>query len=447
MRGVYSLLLYLLAPVAVLRLWIKGRRVPGYRRHWRERFARQPASRKAVIWVHAVSVGEVRAAAPLLEALLRRDPARPALLTVTTPAGRETVRQLFGDRVACRYLPYDLPGAVERFLRAWQPVVAVFAEVELWPNLYAAIAARKVPLYLVNARLTATSLRRYRRAAGLMRATVACIAHVAAQSAADAERLRRLGVGAADITVCGNLKFAACLAAGFSAQVSRLQSRLSGAQPIWVAASTHAGEESIVLSAHLRIRQRFAQALLLLVPRHPERAAELRRQCDAAGLAWRFSSAPPLSGAAVVIVDQLGLLLPCYGVAQAAFIGGSLIDRGGHNPIEALLAGVPVIYGPYPGNFTALYARLQAAGAARRGDDAETLAAQLCDWFADAPARRRASRAGRAVVGENQDVLPCTLAVLGAPPHYRARPLGAGQGGGGGLAALAPPRHGCADRL
>lgn len=413
MRALYSLLLYLLLPAVLLRLWIRGGRDPGYRLHWGERFGRNAVPRaRGVIWLHAVSVGEVRAAEPLIRALLVRHPGAAMLVTVMTPTGRRTVRQLFGDSVHCRYLPYDLPGATRRFVAALQPSLAIFMEVELWPNLYAAVAARGVPLYLVNARLSRASSRGYSYIGGFMRATLSCVRHIAAQTEADRKRFTQLGVSPARVSVTGNLKFDVELPADLHARGERLCAGLAGRRPVWVAASTHEGEEAVMLAAHAELLQHDPHALLLLVPRHPERAAALVRQCNRLQLDCRLSSDVSVTDVPVLLVDQLGLLVYCYAVADAAFIGGSLVDRGGHNPIEALLAGVPVISGPYTANFADVYRQLQAAGAVQPVTAPAQLAAQLHTWFSDAASHARAVASGRRVVEGNRGALAQVLAVL-----------------------------------
>lgn len=398
-------------PVVLLRLWLRGRRVPAYRRHWAERFALQPAPVRDALWLHAVSVGEVRALAPLIDALRRRYPQRPVLLTVTTPGGRETAHALYGGQLVCRYLPYDLPGAVRRFVAGVRPVTAIVAEVEIWPNLFATLQARGVPLYLVNARLSEKSLRRYRRSGGLASAALRCVRHVAAQSETDAARFRRLGVAEHDITVTGNLKYAAVLPGDLDSQAERLRRRLSGRRPVWVAASTHEGEEAGVLRAHAEVLRHYPQAVLLLAPRHPERAGELARECARMALECRLYS-EPCEGAAVVIVDRLGVLLYCYAVADVAFMGGSLVARGGHNPVEALLAGVPVLSGAHLENFSGLYAQLQTRGAARVVAESDELAQQLRLWFDDPGARERAVEAGRGVFEHARSVVDRVLDVV-----------------------------------
>jgi 3-deoxy-D-manno-octulosonic-acid transferase len=412
MRVLYSLLLYLLLPGALLRLWMKGRRNPGYRRHWRERLGRDLPQGGEVVWLHAVSVGEVRAAEPLVRALLARHPDKSLLITVMTPTGRQTVQQLFGDSVRCRYLPYDLPGPVQRFLAALQPSVAIFLEVELWPNLYAALAARGVPLYLVNARLSEKSLRGYRYLGTLIRATLRAVRRVAAQTELDKARFLQLGVPADAVSVTGNLKFDIQLPCDLAERARQIRQQLSGRQPVWVAASTHQGEETAVLAAHVELLQRYPHALLVLVPRHPERAAAIMRHCDSRHLTCRLFSASAFADASVLVVDQLGLLVYCYAIADVAFVGGSLVDRGGHNPIEALLAGTPVISGPHVHNFAAVYAQLQQAGAAVSIESAAQLPAQLHAWCSDVRAREQAVSAGENVIRTNRGAVDRVLAVI-----------------------------------
>lgn len=411
MRALYSLLLYLLLPGVLIRLWMRGRREPAYRLHWAERLGRDLAQGGG-IWLHAVSVGEVRAAEPLLRALQADDPARPILVTVTTPGGRQTLQQLFGDSVQCRYLPYDLPCAARRFVSALQPAMAIFMEVELWPNLYAALAARGVPLYLVNARVSQRSWRGYRRLGGLTRRTLQAVRRVAAQTALDKTRFIQLGMPPDAVSVTGNLKFDAGLPADLAERAGRLRKQLSGRQPAWVAASTHEGEEALLLEAHAELLKSHPDALLLLVPRHPERAASLVRLCSGHGLVCSLYSSAAFAGASVLLVDRLGLLVYCYAVADAAFIGGSLVDRGGHNPIEALLAGTAVISGPYTAGFADVYRQLQAAGAARVAASSDGLVSQLSEWFRDGQSRAAAVEAGRRIVQDNRGALGRIMALI-----------------------------------
>jgi 3-deoxy-D-manno-octulosonic-acid transferase len=245
-----------------------------------------------------------------------------------------------------------------------------------------------------------------------MRRTLSCVRHIAAQTEGDRMRFMQLGVPPAGVSVTGNLKYDVELPADLAVRAAQLRARLAGRRPVWVAASTHEGEEAALLAAHAELLQQHPHAVLLLVPRHPERAAALARQCHSQDLECRLSSEVSVAGVPVLLVDQLGLLVYCYAVADAAFIGGSLVDRGGHNPIEALLAGTPVISGPYTANFADVYRQLQEAGAVQRVTAPAQLAGQLRGWFNDAAARTRAVAAGRHVVEGNRGALAQVLAVL-----------------------------------
>jgi len=415
LRYLYSLILYLVLPWVLLRLWLKGFRVPGYRRHWIQRFGFGGSNTvNDVIWIHAVSVGEVHAAQVLIHHLLSDSGGRRILVTTTTPTGRDSAQQLFGQTVSHRYLPYDLPGSVSRFLTAARPAVAVIMETEIWPNLYHQLHQRRVPLLLLNARLSRASLKGYLKLPGLSRAAIHCVDRIAAQSEEDAQRFVCLGASQQQLCVAGNLKFDGQLPADFDERVTALNSSLGTERLIWVAGSTHGGEDRQVLDAHRRILQLHAHALLLIVPRHPERAKEVGRLCQRAGMAFQyFSCMPaPLDGTRVVIVDTLGDLLYLYGLAKAAFVGGSLTDKGGHNPVEALLAGAPVISGPSVSNFQSVYQQLVDAGAVEMIRTEAALADQVCDWFVDRLQRDAAAESGLRVIGENRGALQRSLVLL-----------------------------------
>jgi 3-deoxy-D-manno-octulosonic-acid transferase len=417
LRHLYSLTLYLLLPAVLLRLWWRGGRVPGYRRNWAERFGYvEPPAAPGSLWIHAVSVGEVRAAEPLVKVIRRRWPQRRVLMTTTTPTGRATVRRLFGGAVRCLYLPYDLPGAVGRFLARVQPALGVVMESEIWPNLYQGMKARGTPLLLVNARLSEVSLRRYRLLGVLARTTLDCVTCIAAQTRPDAARFIRMGAPRQRVCVTGNLKFEALLPAGFDQRVALLRARLGAQRPVWTAGSTHRGEERHVLQAHRLVLQRVPGALLLLAPRHPERAAELVGLCSAAGLACcRYSElGGAATGAPVVIVDVLGELAVCYGASRAAFLGGSLVDAGGHNPLEALLAGAPVLTGPWRENFADIYQALLAQHAAEQVATAAELARTLTDWLGGSAVPGERLAAGRGVIAAQRGALQKTLQLLDA---------------------------------
>jgi 3-deoxy-D-manno-octulosonic-acid transferase len=416
LRYLYSLILYLMLPAVLLRLWWRGRRVPGYRRHWRERFGFGATSAAGTLWIHAVSVGEVRAAEPLVAAVRRRWPERPLLLTTTTPTGRATAGELFGSAVRCAYLPYDLPGAVRRFLARVSPALAVVMETEIWPNLYHGLRTRKVPLLLVNARLSDASLRRYRWLAGFMKSTLDGVERVAAQTEQDRERFLQLGVPRPRIVVTGNLKFDAALPEDFGERVAAAREKLAPARPCWVAGSTHGGEETRVLEAHRRVLERVPTALLLLVPRHPERASEVASLCARAGFGCRlYSRLQRLeAGDRVVIVDTLGDLAVLYGLSPVAFVGGSLVGHGGHNPLEAFLAGAAVVAGPHVENFRQVYDALLECGVVQQIETDAELAQTVSDWLGDESARSAVVAAGRRVIEAQRGAVDLTMELLDA---------------------------------
>ena len=426
MRYLYSLTLYLLLPWVLLRLWLKGFRVPDYRRHWKQRFGSGGSiSVRNAIWIHAVSVGEVCAAQALIKSLLSEDNDRPILLTTMTPTGRDTALRLFGQTVSYRYLPYDLPGSVRRFLNAVRPDVAVIMETEIWPNLYHQLYHRHTPLLLLNARLSEASLNGYLKLPGLGRPAIRCVTTIAAQSESDAQRFMRLGASRQQLSVIGNLKFDNQLPVDFEERVAALKNSLGSDRRIWVAGSTHRGEEPQVLDAHRRIVQLHADALLIIVPRHPERAKELAVLCQQTGLLFKYfsSMSAPLETARVLIVDTLGDLVYLYGLAKAAFVGGSLTGKGGHNPLEALLAGAPVISGPSVDNFQAIYRQLLSVGAVEMIHTEAELAERVCGWFVDTARRNAATEAGLRVIRQNQgslqrclDLLRNELGTSGSPP-------------------------------
>jgi 3-deoxy-D-manno-octulosonic-acid transferase len=407
-RWLYTLLLYLLVPVVLLRLQWRGRANPDYRRRWAERFGwftapplRQP------IWVHAVSVGEALAAAPLIEALLARYPERSLVVTSTTPTGSGRVKALFGGRVFHVYLPYDLPGAVRRFLDRTSPSVGIIMETELWPNLFHHCARRRIPLAIVNARLSPGSARGYARVAPLTRSTLAAVRLIAAQGEGDADRFRALGARDDQLQVMGNLKFDQTLPADLAAQATALRTQWGIERPVWIAASTHEGEDAQVLDAFARIRQALPTSLLILVPRHQERfdrVAALAQGRDFR-MVRRSSGEQASADTELFLGDTLGELPLFYAAADVAFVGGSLVPVGGHNMLEPAALGVPVLTGPQRFNFSDISEALLAAGAALEVTDAETLATAVIHWLGDAEARQRAGEAGRQLVADNRGAL------------------------------------------
>jgi len=362
MRFAYSLLWYAATPLLLLRLLWRARRQPEYLRHVTERFGvyRGAADAVPLIWVHAVSVGETRAAAPLVRALQARHPRHRILLTHMTPTGRDTGAALFGDSVLQCYLPYDQPCAVARFLDRFRPVAGVLIETEIWPNLIHAAAARDIPLYLVNARLSVRSQAGYRRSGALARDALRALTGITAQTGEDAARLRELGAPA--VTVTGNLKFDIEVPTYQTAAGRELRAGL-GARPVLVAASTRDGEEALLLDAVRR--EGLGDALLIIVPRHPQRGPQVAQAlAPLFRVARRAAGEVPAPDTELYIADTLGELGIFYRLAPLAVIGGSFVPHGGQNPLEPARLGVAVLSGPHIGNFRDIYRILVEAGGA-----------------------------------------------------------------------------------
>ena len=370
----YSLVFYLATPLILLRLLWRARKQPAYLLHLGERFGFYGAKPKQpLIWVHAVSVGETRAAQPLIEALQARWPDHGILLTCMTPTGRAAGQEVYGDNVTQAYLPYDMPVTVDRFFRHFFPQFGVLMETEVWPNLLAAAQRHAVPVMLANARLSARSARGYGRIKSLVRPAFAAFKAVAAQTPQDAQRLSALGVSTAE--VCGNLKFDVTPAEDKLA-LGRHWRALLGNRQVWLAASTREGEEQLILAAWRVLAM--PEAILVLVPRHPQRFAEVAALLTAEDISFVRRSLGLLNAATQVwLGDSMGEMAAYYAMADLAFIGGSLLPLGGQNLIEAAACGCPVLVGPHTFNFTQATEDAIAAGTAQRVLDADALGRQL----------------------------------------------------------------------
>jgi 3-deoxy-D-manno-octulosonic-acid transferase len=414
-RAVYSILLYLLIPFALLRLVWRARHQPGYLHHIAERFGfYSVAVAPPVIWLHAVSVGETRAAEPLVEALRERWPDHRILLTHMTPTGRETGERVFGDSVSRCYLPYDLPFAVRRFLSHYRPRLGLLLETELWPNLIHACRAKSILLYLVNARLSERSARGYARFAGFTSATLGELVGVAAQTATDAQRLSALG--APHVAVCGNLKFDRSPRPQDLELGERFR-RWFGARPVFLAASTREEEEEKVLAA---VELAAVHGLLtVIVPRHPQRFDAVARLVAGRGLEYqRRSEGRPVAGnAAVLLGDSLGELYAYYAACDLAFIGGSLLPLGGQNLLEACAVGKPAVVGPYTFNFEEATRLAVEAGAALQVRDEKELGRVLKELLADRERRGRMGEAGLALMRQHQGAAQRIVALLQSAPR------------------------------
>jgi 3-deoxy-D-manno-octulosonic-acid transferase len=415
LRKLYTLLIYLLVPLVILRLAWRSLRAPAYRHRWPERFGRiEPALGERVIWLHAVSVGEVQAAEPVVLALLEQRPDYSVLITTVTPTGSARVNALFGDNVAHVYAPYDLPWAVSRFLDRVRPELAIVLETELWPNLFHACSRRAIPLLLVNARLSERSEAGYQRVRGLAAQTLSAVNEIAAQSELDANRFINIGADESTITITGNLKFEQRVPPSLLERAEALRRDWGVGRTVWVAGSTHEGEDSLLLDVFRQLRERFSDCLLVLVPRHPERfdsVAELCRQRNYNTL-QRSEGVPCTPATEVFIGDSMGELPLFYAASDVAFVGGSLVRHGGHNLLEPAALGVPVVTGPHVFNFVEICELLQQAGACVKVEDVAGLADTLCQWLEDANERHRVGQRGRDTVEKNRGALQSVMAMI-----------------------------------
>ena len=415
-RRAYSAALYLLAPLVWKRVWRE--QLPGRPRRERLGFIPSAGESERILWLHCASVGEVQAARPLIEALARRHPDRRLVITTMTATGAERAHavaerlQYEADvaEVSHHFVPLDFPGAARRFLDRLRPDLAIFFETELWPNLLAGCERRGIPVAVVNGRLSPRAFRGYRRLGRLMAEALSHVSWLGAKSEADAERFRALGMAAGKTEVTGSLKFDLARDDKAFGVSERLRTEI-GKRPVWVAGSTHEGEDEALLEAHARLRERCPEALLILVPRHPRRFEAAAELCRHAGmpLARRSRNEAVTGETAVYLGDTMGELSALYGAGDAAFVGGSLVPIGGHNLLEPAAMGVPVLTGPELANFTDVAEALRERQALVEVTDAVTLADALARLLGDAAERERLAAAGWAVVEANRGALARTL--------------------------------------
>jgi len=416
-RTLYTLLFHLGLPLVALRLFLRSRKAPAYAQRVGERFALGlPALKPGGIWVHAVSVGESIAAAPMIRALMQRHPGLPITVTCMTPTGSERIRALFGDQVQHCYLPYDLPWAAARFLDRARPVLGVIMETELWPNHIHQCARRGIPVALANARLSERSARGYARFAGLTRPMLEEMSWIAVQTEAEAERFRQLGARPQCVSVTGSIKFDLTIDPELLARANELRGLWQAQRrPVWIAASTHAGEDEIILAAHRQLLEKHRDALLILVPRHPERFNPMFELCTRESLRTlrRSTGEPVTADTQVLLGDTMGELLFLYALADVAFVGGSLVPNGGHNLLEPAALGKPVLSGPHLFNFLEIAAQLREVGALREVVDAPSLAVAVAALWDEPASAERMAEAGLGVMKANQGALERLLDGLG----------------------------------
>ena len=392
---------------------------PAYWRRWTERFGYIPrVIHKRTIWLHAVSVGEVQAALPLIQSLRKRYPEMPMVVTTMTPTGSARVMDSLGENVIHVYVPYDLPGAVRRFLGRTNPCLAIIMETELWPNLFYYCHHQGIPVMVANARLSERSAKKYHRFYHLTRQTLQRVSAFAVQADEDASRFIELGADASSVHVTGNIKFDIGLPAGLHEQAQALRREWGQDRPIWIAASTHEGEEELVLEAFARVRKDAPNALLILVPRHPERFAKVAALCIKQGnsqgykVVMRSEHRPCDSSTAIVIGDTMGELTLFYGASDVAFVGGSLVATGGHNVLEPAAMRLPVVFGPHMFNFNEISRLLLEAGAAVTINDTQQLAHTVTAFLMNASQRLEAGDKAYQVIEKNRGALDKMLNII-----------------------------------
>ncbi|MDT3279230.1 lipid IV(A) 3-deoxy-D-manno-octulosonic acid transferase [Shewanella scandinavica] len=406
-RFLYSTILYLLSPLLIVYLAFRAIKSPDYRGRWGERFG-LTRLKSTDLLIHSVSMGETLAAIPLIRLIMQSHPELSITVTTTSPTGSAEVRKAFGDSVQHCYLPFDLPWCVRRFLRQVSPKSCIIMETELWPNLVAIAAKRGVRLMLANARLSAKSAAQYAKRPKLSRPMLQRLDVIAVQTQVEAQRFIELGVSQDRVTVCGSLKFDLSITPERLANAKLLRQTWGRkTSPIWVAGSVHPGEFDAMLTAHRQLLAQWPDALLIIAPRHPEQFSAVAEFVASQGfeLIRRSSNLPVTATTQVLVGDTMGELLTFYGAADQAFVGGTLINNGGHNPLEPVAMGVPVMVGPNHWDFAQITQMLADAGGLKVVASADELAANLIEYFAKPELRLQAVNAGLAVVEANRGAL------------------------------------------
>lgn len=408
MRVFYSCLFYLLIPFILVRLIWRSIKAPAYRHRWGERFAfynRKFA--RNVIWFHAVSVGEAESLFPLVKKIQQHHPDATLLVTTTTPTGSARVKAVMQESVEHVYLPYDIPCAVSRFMRCFKPKIAVIMETEIWPNLFACCASNDIPLYIINARLSEKSASGYQKIPALISPALAQVKLIATQTQDDAQRFVAIGAKTEAVRTLGNIKFDMDVSNDVIGQGLQLRADLFGGRFVWLIASTHKDEETIFLEIYKEIKQKVPELLLVIVPRHPERFGEVKKLCEQHHLAVVMRS----SGEAchqlvdVYLADTMGELKMLYAASDATFVGGSMVPVGGHNILEALAVGTPVLFGPYMANFKEIAQGVLRHDAAKQCQNKNEIISAITVLHADAAYRQSLAEKGRAFVLQNQGAI------------------------------------------
>lgn len=415
--SIYNWLIRFLLPVILIRLLLRGLKNPAYLRRWSERFGFIHASNMdKLLWIHAVSVGEVRAAALLVPTLIDRYPKHHVLITTMTPTGSDQVRLIFGNKVEHFYVPYDYPSAVKRFLDKTKPVIAIVMETELWPNLFHECGARNIPLLVSNVRMSESSMNGYLKIPSITRSTLAQVSQFAVQAREDAGRLKKLGASDENIDVTGSIKFEIDIPASQREAAEVLRREWGQNRTVWIAASTHEGEDEAVLAAHKKLKLSYADLLLVLVPRHPERFSAVERLAKRGGFnvllrsEQTFDIEPEID---VLIGDTMGELQLFFAAADIAFVGGSLVPTGGHNMLEAAAVGTPVVIGPHTFNFKEITRLAVERGHTVQINSADELSVAITELIDHPEQKAKAGEAGEKLVQENKGALARNIELIG----------------------------------
>ena len=419
MQIIYTLLLYLIQPFVWLKLLWRSRKAPAYRQRWLERygFCKNKVKPNGIL-VHAVSVGETIAAIPLIKALQQKYPQLPITVTTMTPTGSERVKSLLKDSVSHVYLPYDLPGAIKRFLKTTKPKIVIIMETELWPNLISQCYKQKIPLIIANARLSERSAARYGKLGKAVKQLFSKISMVAAQNQQDGERFVSLGLPADHLAITGSIKFDINLSNEQRQNINQLKQQWQLKRPVLIAASTHSGEDEIILTAFKKLLLKHANLLLILVPRHPERFKTVEKLISDNGFNYlkRSTNQIPTEQTQIVLGDTMGELVELYAMADIAFVGGSLVKQGGHNPLEPALHHIAIITGEYFFNFQVICEQLiEAQGMIVCTNSADDLYSTIDCLLNDNSRRVQLGENAYLVLKQNQGALSRLLAVIN---HY-----------------------------
>lgn len=415
MRTFYSCLFYLLIPFIFIRLIWRSIKAPAYRYRWRERFALYDRKfAQHAIWFHAVSVGEAEALFPLARQILQQHPQAKLLITTTTPTGSARVKAVMQDSVDHVYLPYDLPCAVKRFMQCFKPKIAVMMETEIWPNFFAYCGKNAIPLYIINARLSKNSAKGYRKIPALIRPALSRVKLIATQTADDAERFIAIGAQAETVKVLGNIKFDLEVSTTLIKQGAQLKTDVFEHRFVWLIASTHKDEEALFLDIYKKIKPKLPDLILVIAPRHPERFGEVKKLCEAHRLAVavRTANAVCTAHTDVYLADTMGELKLLYAAADVAFVGGSMVPVGGHNILEALAVGTPVMFGPYMVNFKDISEGVLQRNAAIQCQDNDEISTAILALHDDAAYRQALAEKGKAFVQQNQGAITRILNIL-----------------------------------